>query len=134
MPESSTNKHWVETDGTARQRIEQARALKERAKQSGLKFEVYLPSGLAEWVLQMVEDGVFIDPCEAVFVLMQQAKELEPHADLKQEILRRSLSKAEKEYENGNFYTMEEVREHLDEIIRGETPPVTWKKIEQPDP
>ncbi|MGO9170770.1 MAG: hypothetical protein ACLP7P_02225 [Rhodomicrobium sp.] len=71
--------------------IAQAKALREQASQGGLRFEVYLPSSLAEWVLDFVQLGVFTDPSEAVFVILGEHQELEPHADLREEILRRSL-------------------------------------------
>ena len=71
--------------------IAQAKALREQASQGGLRFEVYLPSSLAEWLLDFVERGVFTDPSEAVFVILGEHQELEPHADLREEILRRSL-------------------------------------------
>ncbi len=74
--------------------ITQAKALREQASQGGLRFEVYLPSSLAEWVLDFVERGVFTDPSEAVFVILGEHQELEPHADLREEILRRSLEAA----------------------------------------
>ena len=71
--------------------IAQAKALREQASQGGLRFEVYLPSSLAEWLLDFVERGVFTDPSEAVFVILGEHQELEPHTDLREEILRRSL-------------------------------------------
>jgi antitoxin ParD1/3/4 len=74
--------------------IAQANALREQASKGGLRFEVYLPSGLAEWVLDFVERGVFTDPSEAVFVILGEQKDLEPHADLREENLRRSLEAA----------------------------------------
>lgn len=45
--------------------IAQAGSLREQARKGGLRFEVFLPSGLAEWVLDLVERGVFTDPSEA---------------------------------------------------------------------
>ncbi len=74
--------------------IAQAKALREQASKGGLRFEVYLPSGLADWLLDFVERGVFTDPSEAVFVILGEHKDLEPHADLREEILRRSLEAA----------------------------------------
>jgi antitoxin ParD1/3/4 len=74
--------------------IAQAKALREQASQGGLRFEAYLPSGLAEWILDLVAEGVFTDPSEAVFVMLGEQRELEPHADLRQEILKRSLQAA----------------------------------------
>jgi hypothetical protein len=38
--------------------------------------------------------GVFLDPSEATFVLLGEQEELEPHIDLRQEILRRRLDAA----------------------------------------
>lgn len=76
------------------QGIEQARALREQARAGGLRFEAYLPSGLAEWLLDQVERGVFVDPSEAVFVMLTEQQDLEPHADLREEVLRRSCQAA----------------------------------------
>jgi hypothetical protein len=47
--------------------IAQAKALREQASEGGLRFEVFLPPGLAEWILDLVALGVFVDPSEAVF-------------------------------------------------------------------
>ncbi len=74
--------------------IAQAKSLRQQAAEGGLSFEVYLPSGLAEWILDFVERGVFTDPSEAVFVILGEHMDLEPHADLRQEILKRSLDAA----------------------------------------
>jgi antitoxin ParD1/3/4 len=71
--------------------IAQAKALREQARNRGLRFEVFLPSGLAEWLLDLVERGVFVDPGEALFVIPGEPKDLEPHDDLRTEILKRSL-------------------------------------------
>ncbi len=73
---SQNDMHWAETDETAKQRIEQARALKATAAKDGLKFEAYLTPNIATWVLEMVERGDFIDPSEAVFVFMKQAMDI----------------------------------------------------------
>ena len=74
--------------------IAQANALRQQAKQGGLRFEAYLPPGLAEWLLGLIEEGVFIDPSEAVFVMLGEQQELAPHADLRQELLKRRLQAA----------------------------------------
>lgn len=125
----TSNKHWLETDETAQQRIDQARSLKDQAKTGGLKFEAYLTPDLAEWVLDMVEDGVFIDPCEAIFVYMGQAKDIEPHDDLKEEIIRRRIQQGIDSAESGKTYTTDEVRQHLQERADRMTEPALWKKI-----
>jgi hypothetical protein len=59
-----------------------------------LRFEAYLPPGLAEWVLDFVERGVFTDPSEAVFVILGEHQELEPHKDLREELLQRCVQAA----------------------------------------
>jgi antitoxin ParD1/3/4 len=61
---------------------------------AGLRFETYLPPDLAAWVLAHVERGLFVDPGEAVFVILGEHRELEPHIDLRQESLKRSLNTA----------------------------------------
>ena len=75
--------------------VAQAIALREQAKAGGLRFSVYLPPDLADWLLGLVEKGTFIDPSEAVFVKLQEAQELEPHHDLRRELLARMLQAAE---------------------------------------
>jgi antitoxin ParD1/3/4 len=72
----------------------QAAALQEQARAGGLRFEAYLPPGLANWILDKIARGVFADPSEAVFVLLGEQRDLEPHADLRQESLRRSVQAA----------------------------------------
>lgn len=124
------NRHWAETEETAAMRVEQAKALRRKAAQgSGLSFEVFLTPDLAEWILSMVEMGEFIDPGEAVYVLMQQAKELSPHDDLRKELLSRMLQAAE---DNPSpLIPGEEAFERLEDIIKEpvqET--VVWKKID----
>lgn len=75
-------------------RIAQAKALRKQASEGGLRFEAYLPPQLADWLLERIEKGVFLDPGEAVFVLLGEHVELEPHTDLRQELLRRRLDAA----------------------------------------
>ena len=76
-------------------RSAQARALRAQAVvKGGLRFEAYLPPDLAEWLLDLVERGVFADPSEAVFAILGEHRDLEPHADLRDELLRRSCQSA----------------------------------------
>jgi hypothetical protein len=70
---------------------EQAARLKEHAAKAGLKFEAYLVPGMAEWALEQVEKGHFIDPSEVAFVAMQQFMELQKYPDVGRELLRRML-------------------------------------------
>ena len=59
-----------------------------------MRFEAYLPPALADWLLAQIERGTFRDPSEAVFVIFGEHEELEPHSDLRQELLKRSLQAA----------------------------------------
>ncbi|MGH8323820.1 MAG: hypothetical protein ACRETD_08500, partial [Steroidobacteraceae bacterium] len=74
--------------------VAQAKALRKQAMEGGLRFEAYLPPQLADWLLERIEKGVFLDPSEAIFVLLGEQQELEPHTDLRQELLRRRLDAA----------------------------------------
>ena len=71
--------------------IARARELKDQASDGGLRFDAYLPPGLAEWLLGLVETGIFVDPSEAVFVILGEHHDLEPHADLRRELLKRTI-------------------------------------------
>jgi hypothetical protein len=71
-----------------------AKALMEQASKGGLRFEAYLPPDVAEWLLDLIERGVFADPSEAVFVILGEHRDLEPHADLRRELLSRMLKAA----------------------------------------
>lgn len=72
----------------------QAKALRDEARAGGLRFEAFLPGSLADWLLEQVETGLFDDPSEAIFVMVGLFRELEPHHDLRDELLRRTLQAA----------------------------------------
>lgn len=88
-----TNEVWP-TPEQREESLAQARALRKQAAEGGLRFEAYLPPQLAEWLLERIEKGVFLDPSEATFVLLGEQEELEPHIDLRQQLLRRRLDAA----------------------------------------
>lgn len=71
-----------------------ARNLKAQARRGGLRFEAYLPPRLAESMLDLIAQGEFADPSEAVFVMLAEQHELEPHADLRRELLARTVQAA----------------------------------------
>jgi Arc/MetJ-type ribon-helix-helix transcriptional regulator len=73
---------------------QQAHVLRDSAAEGGLRFQAYLPPELALWILDRIEQGVFTDPSEAVFVLLDEARELEPHQDLRQDLLKRRILSA----------------------------------------
>jgi len=107
---------------------EQARALRAQASEGGLRFHAYLPSSLADWLLELVERGVFSDPSEAVFVMMGEFQELWPHQDLRDELLRRSVQAAIDDPRRG--ISGEEVAARMklwSELPRPE--PAQWRKL-----
>lgn len=69
----------------------QAKALREQARAGGRRFEAYLPPALADWLLERIERGTFADPGEAVFAIVGNFRDLEPHRDLRDELLGRVL-------------------------------------------
>jgi antitoxin ParD1/3/4 len=110
-------------------RTTQARALREQAGKSGLRFEAYLPPDLAEWLLDLIERGVFADPSEAVFVIMGEHRDLEPHADLRRELLSRLCQTAIDDPRPS--LSGDEVEKHLQELYY--TPmseAAVWRKPE----
>ncbi len=68
-----------------------AQELRDGAGKGGLQFQAYLPPAIALWLLDHIEKGTFRDPSEAAFILFNEAKELEPHADLRRELLKRMI-------------------------------------------
>lgn len=107
--------------------IAHARSLREQARKGGLRFEVYLPSSLADWVLDLVESGVFTDLGEAVFVILGEHRDLEPHADLREEILRRTLQAAMDDPHPG--FTLDEVKERIGKLMsEPRAEPAVWRQ------
>jgi antitoxin ParD1/3/4 len=101
----------------------------EKARKGGLRFEAYLPSSLAEWALDLVERGVFTDPSEAVFVILGEHKDLEPHADLREEILRRTLQAAMDDPRPR--LTVDEVNERIGKLMsKPPAEPAIWRQRE----
>jgi antitoxin ParD1/3/4 len=75
-------------------RMARVSAVREQASSGGLRFEAYLPSDQAGWLLDLIESGTFTDPSEAVFVMLGEQRDLEPHADLREELLNRCCQAA----------------------------------------
>jgi len=74
--------------------VAQARALQQQAGRGGLIFEAYLPPVLASWLLGEIARGVFDDPNTAISIVLAEYRELEPHADLRRELLQRTIQAA----------------------------------------
>lgn len=110
--------------------VEQAKRLRNQVAEGGLRFEAYLPSSLALWLLDRIEQGKFLDPSEAVFVILGEHKELEPHADLRRELLKRSIQAAAKDPRPG--ISSEEMMKRLRESSKeARQAPAIWEKRSQ---
>jgi antitoxin ParD1/3/4 len=125
MSESeSVHDEWPSAEEKAKGAA-QAKALRTQAEKGGLRFSAYLPPGLADWLLGLVEKGIFHDPSEAVFVILGEHRDLEPHADLRRELLSRTLQAAMDDPRPG--IPAEEVFKKLKET-RPLPEPAVWKK------
>lgn len=109
---------------------EQAKALRERARSGGLRFEAYLPGSMADWLLERVESGWFADPSEAVFAIFSNYIDLEPHRDLRDELLRRQLDASLEDAKAGRVRDMDEVMDEWHrEVTKPRPEPAHWEKI-----
>lgn len=72
----------------------QAKALRAQAAAEGLEFQAYLPPEVADWVLGLIEAGLFREPSEAIRALLRRQIELWAHKDLHDELLKRMFSAA----------------------------------------
>lgn len=115
------------TDEEKAKDVAQARALREQARKGGLRFDAYLPSDLAEWLLDLIERGVFVDPSEAVFVILGEHRDLEPHADLRNELLKRVVQASMDDPRP--TISGEEVMERLRKSLTAQRPePALWRQ------
>jgi antitoxin ParD1/3/4 len=117
---------WPSTEEQT-QSIAQAKALREQAKKGGLRFDAYVPPQLADWLLDLIERGVFSSPSEAAFVILGEHRELEPHADLRGELLKRILQASIDDPRPG--ISGEEFFEKMREKFAAQLPePAVWKR------
>lgn len=106
----------------------QARALRAQARAGGLRFEAYLTGDQAEWLLERIERGLFHDPSEAVFAIVHNFRELEPHRDLRDALLGRMLESARADLEPG--HPIDEVLDELRRDMAKPRPePARWEKV-----
>ena len=111
---------------------DQAKALREQARAGGLRFEAYLTGDQADWLLARVERGLFVDPSEAVFAIVQNFIEMEPHRDLRDELLRRKLERGLEDVKAGRVRPAEEVFAELRrELAQPRPEPARWEKIQR---
>lgn len=107
---------------------DQAKALREQARAGGLRFEAYLTGDQADWLLERVERGMFVDPSEAVFAIVQNFRELEPHRDLRNELLGRMLDASAADLESAR--PIDEVfDERRQRHAQPRPEPARWEKI-----
>jgi antitoxin ParD1/3/4 len=78
--------------------------------------------------LDLIERGVFADPSEAVFVVLGEHRDLEPHADLRRELLSR-LSQAAMD-DPRPLLSGDEVEKRLRELVDTPLPEAAvWRKV-----
>ncbi|WP_166016385.1 hypothetical protein [Chelativorans multitrophicus] len=110
--------------------VEQAKQLRDQAGKGGkggLRFEAYLPPSLALWLLDRIERGKYLDPSDAVFVILGEHEELEPHADLRRELFKRRIQAAADDPRPG--ISGEELKARLHDKFKEPLPePARWKK------
>ena len=89
----------------------------------------------ATWILELVERGDFIDPAEAIFVLMQEVQELQQHPDVKLALLKKRLDEGVAQLDRGESISGDEAMANLKERLESHTQssPAYWEKIEQPE-
>lgn len=105
----------------------QATALREHARAAGLRFEAYLPPALADWLLERIERCMFADPAEAVFAIVGNFRDLEPHHDLRDELLGRMLAASANEL--GSTRPADEVFAELSRDLAEPRPqPARWQR------
>jgi len=111
---------------------DQAKALREQARAGGLSFEAYLPPDMADWLLERVERGDFVDPSEAVFVIVWNFIDMEPHRDLRDELMRRILERSFEDVKAGRVHDADEVFDELERKMAVPQPePARWEKIQR---
>jgi Arc/MetJ-type ribon-helix-helix transcriptional regulator len=108
----------------------QASKLRKQARAGGLLFEAYLPPDLADWLLERIETGRFANPSEVVFAIVGEFRDLEPHEDLRGELLRRRLEAAGADHESAR--PADEVFDTLQRELAKPLPaPARWREGER---
>lgn len=98
-----------------------------RSAKAACGLKPYLPPSQALWLLDLIEQGKFLDPSEAVFLILSEHKELEPHADLRRELLKRNIEAAADDPRPG--ISSEEMMKRLREVTKQPRPePARWEK------
>jgi antitoxin ParD1/3/4 len=82
----------------------------------GLTFEVFLPEGLANWLWQKLEAGVYKDPKEAAFIAFQDLMELDRHPTVRADLLKAMVNAAADDPRPG--ITIEEWRAKHEATLR----------------
>jgi hypothetical protein len=113
-------------DETLNQRSKQAAALRRYAAHHGLRFECYLPSRLASWLLEKVEQKAYNDPEHAIYAIVNDHVQLERLSCVRDTLIQRSLERS-----SGGYWpvqTLEEVGQYLAESDRYQTQgvPAYW--------
>lgn len=104
----------------------QASALRPYAANHGLRFECYLPSKLASWLLSKVEQKTYNDPDHAIYAIVNDHYQLERLERVRETLVQRSLQRSSRA--QWPERTLEEVGEYLNRVDEYETQgvPAYW--------
>lgn len=109
--------------------VEEDARISAHIRARGLTFDVFLPEGIADWLWQKLEAGVYKDPKEAAFIAFQELMELDRHPKVRAQLLKAMLAASANDPRPG--ITAEEFRANhratLNEYASTEPPtPRTW--------
>ena len=124
MSDAATAEHPFTPEEDAR--------IRDHIRARGLTFEVFLPEGIADWLWQKLEAGVYKDPKEAAFIAFQDLMELDRHPAVRSQLLKAMLAASAGDPRPG--ITIEEWRAKHDAKLREyastEPPaPRTWTSV-----
>jgi hypothetical protein len=101
----------------------------EQASKAGLKFEMYLVPSIAKWIIELIADGSFLDPSDALFNFLNEFKDFVEHKDLRSEVFKRTIQKSlDNINAGGKIYTSEELSACLAEDQNNTIEPAVWVK------
>lgn len=106
----------------------QAALLRASAAKDGLRFDAYLPPALAAWVLDEIIAGRLADPSEAVFLAIQDMRDLTCHPAAREALLKAVLTDAMDQANEGKTLSSEEVRANLERHKAERQEPPRWQR------
>lgn len=97
-----------------------------KCEKDGVKFEMFLTSDVAKFVMDLVNREIYVSPSEAVFWMMVEYQRYNKHQDLREEVQKREIEETIKESENGKLYSSIEVFASLAKSAALRNEPAVW--------